>query len=74
MPSSNFGFAWSNAAVDTGLNLNIAPSIANACLLSSGIDKDLAIDFIVELKKYLEFQTTLAYLKGTLLLLWYAMA
>ncbi|CZR62937.1 uncharacterized protein PAC_12834 [Phialocephala subalpina] len=45
------------------LNFEFLPSVANACLLSSGIDNELAADFVIEYKKYVEFLTTQAYLK-----------
>ncbi|KAG4029615.1 hypothetical protein MFRU_015g01520 [Monilinia fructicola] len=37
--------------------------LANECLLSSVIDNDLAASFVVEYKKYVQFQSTLNYLK-----------
>lgn len=59
-------FTSSNQATDAESNLDFDPALANACLLSSGIDKDLALGFLVEYKKYVEFLTTIAYLKGAL--------
>ncbi|KUJ09328.1 uncharacterized protein LY89DRAFT_657656 [Mollisia scopiformis] len=50
-------------ATDADSNFYFPPSLANDCLLSSGINVDLAVDFIVEYKKYILFLTTLAYLK-----------
>ncbi|PVH76795.1 hypothetical protein DL98DRAFT_357750, partial [Cadophora sp. DSE1049] len=38
--------------------------LANKCLQSSTIDNELAASYIKELKKYMEFETTLAYLKA----------
>lgn len=49
---------------DAEESLYIDPALANACLLSSGIDNKLAADFVIEYKKYVEFLTTQAYLKG----------
>jgi hypothetical protein len=54
----------SNKFLDTGYSLLLDPELANQCLLSSTIDNNLASSFVKEYKKYIEFQTTLAYLKG----------
>ncbi|KAE9364686.1 hypothetical protein N431DRAFT_474269 [Stipitochalara longipes BDJ] len=40
------------------------PSLGLACLQSSVIDNELATSYVKEVKKYLEFQSTVAYLKN----------
>ncbi|KAG9233314.1 hypothetical protein BJ875DRAFT_496766 [Amylocarpus encephaloides] len=48
---------------DALLAYEFAPSLAQACLASSTINTTLAVIYIIELKKYIQFQSTLAYLK-----------
>ncbi|KAH9222504.1 hypothetical protein DL95DRAFT_454511 [Leptodontidium sp. 2 PMI_412] len=45
-------------------NFLLKPSLAYACLQSSGIDNQLAASYVVELKKYIQFQSSIAYLKN----------
>ncbi|TVY83851.1 Peptidase S41 family protein [Lachnellula suecica] len=40
------------------------PSLAHDCLQSSAIDNQLAASYVTEIKKYIQFQSTLAYLKN----------
>ncbi|PVH71096.1 hypothetical protein DL98DRAFT_616536 [Cadophora sp. DSE1049] len=40
------------------------PSLAYACLQSSAIDNNLAASYVTELKKYYQFQSSIAYLKN----------
>jgi hypothetical protein len=52
---------------DSGKTFAFSPELGIQCLQSSAIDKDLASNYAEELKKYYEFQSTLAYLKGKLI-------
>jgi hypothetical protein len=69
--SPNYRLVESDKFLDAGDSLLFDPVLANQCLLSSTIDNGLATSFVQEYKKYIEFQTTLAYLKGTVEVLYF---
>lgn len=57
---------YSNIVQTTEKTSPLKPLLAYACLQSSAIDNTLAASYIQELKKYYQFQSSIAYLKSKL--------